>query len=86
MLRDTEVYSNHSELEVYAANIKCDTFLPHLQAILCNYAKVAKWLDFAKLFRNDLKNCHCSHCLQKPDQSCFNGECQVTMADKRNLK
>ena len=42
MLRDTEVYINHSELEVYAANIECDMFLPHLQAILCNYAKVAK--------------------------------------------
>ena len=54
MLRDTEVYSNHSELEVYAANIECDTFLPHLQAILCNYAKVAKLLDFPKPFRDDL--------------------------------
>ena len=86
VLRDPEVYSKHPEPEVAAAIMVCDKFRPQLQAILCNYAKVAQELDLPKSLRDDLQDCHCSHCLQKPDQSCFNGEGHVTMADTRNLK
>ena len=80
VLRDPGVYP---EPEVGAAIMVCDKFRPQLQAILCNYAKVAQELDLEK---DDLQDCRCSHTLWKPDLSCQNGEGHVVMADTRNLK
>ena len=86
VLRDPEVYSEHPEPEVAAAIMVCDKFRPQLQALLCNYAKVAQELDLPKALQDDLQDCPCSRCLEKPDLSCFNGKGHVVMADTRNLK
>ena len=48
VLRDPEVYNLHTEPEVGAAIMVCDKFSPQLQAILCNFAKVAAELDIER--------------------------------------
>jgi len=86
VLRDPEVYSKHPEPEVAAAIMVCDKFRPQLQAMLCNYAKVAQELDLEKALHDSLQDCRCGRTLWKPDPSCQNGEGHVVMADTRNLK
>ena len=86
VLRDPEVYSKHPEPEVAAAMMVCDQFRPQVQALLCNYSKVAQELDTEAALKDELKECQCCHALSQPDQTAFNSKGHLVLTDTRKLR